>query len=188
MPKIERVKADLKFTRAVQLNEKGEPIAWKSLGLGAEATVLANETYEIAQQSIYHEVASQLRLLFREKMDDTTAPPRQEAQAAVGDEEIEEPPAPPVDPSWCPIHEAKMKYRSWGGYSHKVGQQWCQGHWCAIHKTPLFKNEDKDGGVWFTHVHEDPHTGERIWCRGKEGPQSEPPTGTDEWPEEEIPF
>jgi len=166
MPKIERVKADLKFTRAVQLNEKGEPIAWKSLGLGAEATVLANETYEIAQQSIYHEVASQLRLLFREKMDDTTAPPRQEAQAAVGDEEIEEPPTPPADPSWCPVHETKMKMRSWGGYSHQVGKAWCQGHWCREHGQAFWGfPKNKVPPDWWAHSYEDDDTGETLWCR-----------------------
>lgn len=175
MPKITRVKAELKFTKVVKFSEKGEPISWKTLGLGAEGDVLANETYEMAQEELYHKVASELRLLFQERVDDTKPLPRQEVQDAVGDEEIEElpQPAPPVDPWWCEVHKAQMKKRSWGGYSHQVGKQWCQGHWCSEHRQPFKKFTDKkSGGSWWSHSYEDPDTGEALWCR-EDGEQME---------------
>ncbi len=37
---------------------------------------------------------------------------------------------PEADPSWCTIHQAKMKCHTANGeswYSHKVGQEWCRG-------------------------------------------------------------
>ena len=40
------------------------------------------------------------------------------------------PAEPATDPSWCAIHQAKMKIHSANGeswYSHKVGDEWCKG-------------------------------------------------------------
>ena len=35
-----------------------------------------------------------------------------------------------ADPTWCTVHQAKMKMHSANGeswYSHKVGDEWCKG-------------------------------------------------------------
>ena len=39
-------------------------------------------------------------------------------------------PDPEPDPSWCVIHQAKMKCHTANGeswYSHKAGDEWCRG-------------------------------------------------------------
>lgn len=128
MPKIEKVNLSLKISKQVS----DEPFTTKSLSLGAEAAVSPNETFEGAAKELYHEIASELRLLWNLPSEDRAI----KAQAMVGDEEVEEPPTPPsepekaTDPSWCPIHNVKMKRREKGSqawYSHKAGDAWCKG-------------------------------------------------------------
>jgi len=176
MPKIQTIRLELKYSKEIQDGE------WKGIALGAEATVDIKETAREARQALQNILATELRLAWAESTRGEPLPfPRQGAQ--IGDEKIEE---PPVDPSWCAVHETKMKMRTWGGYSHKVGDKWCQGKWCAIHNSPLYRNE-KNGSVWYTHVHEDPHTGGREYCRGEQQRYPNAPPD-EEWPEEEIPF
>jgi len=157
MPKIEKINLELKYSKEIQDGE------WKGIALGAEASLGAKETARAARQALQNILATELRLAWAESTRGEPVPPVpfEQAQAAVGDEEIEE---PPVDPSWCAVHETKMKMRTWGGYSHKVGSQWCQGHWCFFHKQP-FKKFEKEGGTWWSHSYEDPDTGETLWCR-----------------------
>lgn len=168
MPKIQTISLELKYSKEIQDGE------WKGIALGAEATLDPKETAREAREALQNILVTELRLAWAETTRDEPVPlPRQGAEV-VGDPEIEEPPAPPADPSWCPVHEAKMKMRSWGGYSHKAGDKWCQGHWCKEHKQP-FKKFEKEGGTWWSHSYEDPDTGETKWCR-EDGRQEEIPS------------
>ena len=110
--KVTKVSAEVKFSKAV--NEG----SWKTVGLAAEATLEGKELYpqgwKEAQKTLYADLAAQLKELF------TNGPLKPS----------EGPPAPPVDPSWCPLHNCKMKRHEKNGgvwYSHKVGKTWCKG-------------------------------------------------------------
>ena len=188
MAKIEEVRVDLKFSKEITKDE------WMSISLGASATVSSDETFEMAIQEVQHQLRVEMRQAWgsirRDKPQEANKHLQDEAAQVVGDEEIEEPPAPvdplvkaapemgadplPADPAWCAVHKTKMKMRSWGGYSHQVGEQWCQGHWCSEHNQP-FKKFEKNGATWWSHSYEDPDTGETLWCR-EDGEQEEIPS------------
>lgn len=183
MAKLGKITVERKFTKNITTGE-----TWVSVTHASEAMPLEGETDAMAQEALDEHVRKSL-LLATARL--RTGHRRAEiAEQVVGDEEIEEPPAPvdplvkaapemgadplPADPAWCAVHKTKMKMRSWGGYSHQVGEQWCQGHWCSEHNQP-FKKFEKNGATWWSHSYEDPDTGETLWCR-EDGEQEEIPS------------
>jgi len=164
--------------RGFSLDAKGN-INGQWVSYESEATVPESQTYPGANQALDEAVAAELRMAYQRLCAKRQAAAQAKAaQAAVGDEEIDEPPAPQVPtppeepespPNWCEIHDCEMKrytgetggawfshksvddesgveywcrgkprklcsvhgtmmdQRSWGGFSHKVGKQWCHG-------------------------------------------------------------
>jgi hypothetical protein len=50
------------------------------------------------------------------------------AEVTEAPEETAQPTAQPQGEHWCRTHQAYMKKRPWGGYSHKTAEGWCHGN------------------------------------------------------------
>lgn len=114
--RVTKVSAEVQYSKAI--NEG----SWKKVNLGAEATVTPKENWQEAQRALYAALATQLKELF-------TNGPQQPAQKPAPKEKKAGNPGP-SDPSWCPIHNVKMKRRGKDGqtwYSHKTKDGWCKG-------------------------------------------------------------
>jgi hypothetical protein len=117
--KVERVNATIRYSR----EENG---AWKSLELGAEASIGLDDDWQISQALLYTQRADQLKSLWR----------------ANGQEHAQNGPERPVEPDWeeikavplpqehwCSIHHKQFrKYEKDGKawFSHKNGDSWCK--------------------------------------------------------------
>ena len=152
MPKLEKITIERKFSKCIRRDGLEE---WHGVTHTAEATALRGETYEMAQETLDEQVRKGLVQAYStmrrgsqatEVVQQTERGQRPvaplvkaalEMGAEIQGEHVEEPPpAPPVDPAWCPIHKVKMKQwfakdgsvRSW--YSHNddtTSGEWCQG-------------------------------------------------------------
>jgi len=184
------------FSLDARGNINGQWVSYES-----EATVPEGQTYPGANQALDEAVAAELRMAYQRLCAKRQAAAQAKAaQAAVGDEEIDEPPAPYIPqgagdkppappeepespPNWCEIHDCGMKR-----YTGKTGgtwhahqtvddesglEYWCKGKpakLCPIHREMM---DQRDWGG-FSHKHGD------SWCHGK-------PIGDDD-PDEGIPF
>lgn len=112
--KVTKVSCEVRFSKAV--NES----SWKTVGLAAEATLEGKELYhngwKEAQKALHADLAAQLKELF------TNGPQN------APDKSKE---TPKADPSWCSIHQCRMKRRRKGKqawYSHQLEDgTWCKG-------------------------------------------------------------
>jgi hypothetical protein len=111
---VDRVKATLRYSAEA----KG---AWRSLEIGAEATVAPDEDWHTAQASLYQQLAQQLRLLWDNRR---------------ADEASEEPAEAPGEPNlsttpehYCQQHQVEYRHCEKDGkvlWAHKAPD----GKWC----------------------------------------------------------
>jgi hypothetical protein len=121
--KVERVTATIRYSK----EENG---AWKSLELGAEASIAPEDDWQISQALLYVELAGQLKTLWaanghkpQEPAQNDSGKPVQEATW----EEIQSMPSPKAH--WCPLHNVEFRRFEKNGrfwYSHKDGDGWCK--------------------------------------------------------------
>lgn len=100
---------------------------WKSVELGAEATVDPGEDWHEAQLALYTELTTELRQVWRGAREalPPSAPDKQPAPR-----QAQTPPEPPAKDHWCEEHQTEYKRREGNGrvwYSHRVG---FNGPWC----------------------------------------------------------
>ena len=130
--KPQEVELTLKFSREIKDG------IWRGIQLGAKATLESGESLAMGMEALYEELQLEGSVLWGRWYKGA-------AQQAVGDEEIEELPAPlpeapkpptepaepPSDPSWCAVHQCKMKQYTKGEsrwYSHRLDDgTWCKG-------------------------------------------------------------
>ena len=106
--KVNTISATLKYSRELRDGE------WKGLEVSAEASVNDKEDWREAQKTLYRELGEQLASLFNHNSQKAPQKPSEQ----------------PTDPSWCTIHNVKMKRRQKNGgvwYSHKTKDGWCRG-------------------------------------------------------------
>jgi hypothetical protein len=91
--------------------------AWRTIELGAEATIAPNEDWHTAQEQLYHQLGQQMRGLW----------------ANGNGKPAQEPPTPetpaPKSNHWCEAHQMEFKKRNGKHgvfYSHKAPD----GSWC----------------------------------------------------------
>jgi hypothetical protein len=111
---VDRVKATLRYSAEA----KG---AWRSLEIGAEATVAPDEDWHTAQASLYHQLGQQLQALWDNPRADEA--PEKPAEAP------EEPNLPPTPEHYCQQHQAEyQRYEKDGKvlWAHKAPD----GKWC----------------------------------------------------------
>jgi hypothetical protein len=111
--KVERVNAKVRYSR----EENG---AWKSLELGAEASIGPEDDWQISQALLYVQLAEQLKSLWSANGHKPTENGSHGTEKAV---------ETPVREHWCPVHQVEFRRfekdgRAW--YSHKQGDGWCR--------------------------------------------------------------
>ncbi len=111
---VDRVKATLRYSTEA----KG---AWRSLEIGAEATVAPDEDWHTAQASLYQQLGQQLRALWDNRRADEA--PEKPAEAPG------EPDLPTMPEHYCQQHQAEyQRYEKDGKvlWAHKAPD----GKWC----------------------------------------------------------
>jgi hypothetical protein len=111
--------------------------AWKTVEVGAEASLDEEEDWVLSQQGLYALLTAQLRTLYRGKNGHNPEPAQHGHENAVEGvtwEEISKNPSPesplPQSPShFCPQHQTKFRRYEKDGkfwYSHKAPDGWCR--------------------------------------------------------------
>jgi hypothetical protein len=94
--------------------------AWRTIEVGAEATVDPGENWHTAQQELYHQLGRQMKTLWAN--GNGTGKPQSSPEKPLPTA------APPSRPErWCETHNCDFKRyekngKSW--WSHKVGNSW----------------------------------------------------------------
>ena len=117
--KVERVTATIKYS---QDTGKG---AWKAVELGAEATIDANDSWQVSQHQLYGELSQQLHKLWA---NGKTAQNGSES-AVQPISKPESPPAREQPEHFCQEHSVPFKRYARGEsvwYAHKTGNTWCR--------------------------------------------------------------
>jgi hypothetical protein len=126
---VERINATIRYSQEIQG-------AWKSLELGAEASLEPDENWTIAQQGLYSLLTGQLKALWGNKNGHSPEHAQNGAENHVEGswEEVTSYPSPAAEKPaprehWCPAHQREFKRyekdgRSW--YSHRDGDGWCK--------------------------------------------------------------
>ena len=104
--RVSKVTANLRYSAEA----KG---AWRSIELGAEASLTSNaEDWEAVQADLYHHLGQQLKTLWSN------------GNARTDSTEL----APPVREHWCEEHQTEFKRQAKANavwYSHRAGTGWC---------------------------------------------------------------
>jgi hypothetical protein len=111
---VDRVKATLRYSAEA----RG---AWRSLEIGAEATVAPDEDWHTAQASLYHQLGQQLQALWDNRRADEA--PEKPAEAPG------EPNLPTTPEHYCQQHQTQyQRYEKEGKvlWAHKAPD----GKWC----------------------------------------------------------
>jgi hypothetical protein len=106
-------------TATVRFSQDTGKGAWKSLELGAEATISPGESWRVAQANLYRDLGHQLKTLW--KQNGSAAP-----QDAAEDSQVDDPPTA----HFCEVHQMAFtaregKYGTF--YSHPIegSHTWC---------------------------------------------------------------
>jgi len=138
--KPQEISLELKFTREMKDG------VWRGIQVGAVANLEPDETLKEGIARLYPQLSEAGSMVWGH-YHKKSAQQAKVAQAVVGDEEIDEPPAPQVPtppeepespPNWCEIHDCEMK-----------------------------RHTGKTGGAWYSHQTIDDESGLQYWCRGK---------------------
>jgi hypothetical protein len=112
---VNKVTATVKYT---QDSGKG---AWKSVEIGAEATVGPNESWRVAQANLYRDLGHQLKVLWAQNGGGHAQSPQEGHRpvlSVAGGTETQSP-----TPNWCAEHHTEFKQFSKNGnswFSHKT--------------------------------------------------------------------
>ena len=129
---VTKVSANIRFSKEEKTG------GWKTIELGAEATVVPGEDWVLCEQGLYSVLAGQLRTLWSQQNGHNLehAQNGQEKTIEGTWEEITSyhpSPQPAVEPQlrahWCPMHQTEFKKYEKDGrvwYSHKAGDSWCK--------------------------------------------------------------
>jgi hypothetical protein len=117
--KVDQVTATVRYS---QDSGKG---AWKSLEIGAEATIAPNEDWHTAQERLYSELGQQIKALWANGNGSGTA-----------QNGPEKPPSTPLRAGSQPATSQPESPEP--------------DHFCRQHQTP-FRRYEKDGRVWYSH-------------------------------------
>ena len=120
--KVKTVSVNIRFSKA--LEDKN----YKTIELGAEATLDSNDNWQEAQSNLYQELGQQLKNLWIAKTDGETRINNRSTQST-NDENTRSKTAPTVsDRHMCSEHNVDYKRfekngKSW--YAHKSKDGWC---------------------------------------------------------------
>jgi hypothetical protein len=143
--RVDRVTAVLRYSAEA----KG---AWRTVELGAEATVDPEEDWALAQQGLYTRLTSQLR----EVWGWGKACPSLGRRNGHNPEHAQNGPEKPVEAAW-----EELKGGPPPDPSSSSGEPPAIPHYyCEKHKTQLRRYE-KDGKTWYSH-----RTPDGSWCKG----------------------
>jgi hypothetical protein len=111
--KVDRVTATIRYS-------KDENNAWKSLELGAEASIGPEDDWQISQALLYVQLAEQLKSLWSANGHKPSENGLHGAEKAV---------ETPAREHWCPVHQVEFRRfekdsRVW--YSHRAKEGWCK--------------------------------------------------------------
>jgi hypothetical protein len=113
--KVDQVTATLRYSAEV----KG---AWRSVELGAEATVAPDESWEQEQEQLYHQLGERLKLIW------ASGDKGQPADLSVPKSPVEAAPAP-ARKHWCGKHTVAFQRYEKGGHvwwTHRSTDGWCR--------------------------------------------------------------
>jgi hypothetical protein len=113
--RIATVSASVRFSKALGDGQH------KTVELGCEATLTAQESWPEAQATLYHELGQQMKTLWangkgQNSLESHTPP-------------VSTPSAPQHPEHWCAEHNTEFRKYSRDGrtwYSHRAGNQWCK--------------------------------------------------------------
>jgi hypothetical protein len=117
-----------KITAQVRYSQDTGKGAWKSMELGAEATISPGESWRVAQANLYRDLGHQLKVLW--KQSGSAAPQDATVESPIGDStDAQHPSNLPLD-HFCQTHGVPFVARE-GRYgefwSHQIAgsQTWC---------------------------------------------------------------
>jgi hypothetical protein len=130
--RVDRISAHVRFSK-----DTGQ--GWKTVELGAEASLDPDEDWTLAGQGLYALLSAQLREVWGWGQNAPNPEPSQNGPEKPGAPtwaELESYPSPtpreerpPPREHWCPLHQVDFRRYERDGqvwYSHKASEGWCK--------------------------------------------------------------
>jgi hypothetical protein len=142
--KVNQVSVTIKYS-------KEEHGAWRTIELGAEATIDPEENWEAQQTQLYAQLGQQLRELWRG--------PAPSASASSGPNTVSAELSPQRDQDDYDLEPEPLQTAPSARLA-KIEEHWCEAHGVE------FRRYEKEGRAMYAHK-----TEEGVWCREKESNQ-----------------